>query len=109
MKENREKTITSGDEDTTVPSVVQKPAVQTRKRKPKSISSSVDLDDLSSRQGPKKQKSSKASHPKVPKFMPTVDLDDPVVNVVPVQTIPPVQTNPPPPTKLLTRLILGVV
>ena len=36
MKENREKAVTSGDEDATAPSVVHKPAVQTRKRKPKS-------------------------------------------------------------------------
>ena len=84
MKENREKTITSGDEDTIVPSIVQSPAIQIGKRKPKSISSSVDLDDLPSCRGPKKQKSGKASLLKVPKFTPTVDLDDPVVNVVPV-------------------------
>ena len=56
----------------------------------------MDLDDLPSRQGPKKQKSSKASLPKVPKFTPTMDLDDTVVNVVPIQIVPPVQTNPPP-------------
>ena len=48
MKKNREKTITSGDEDTTVPPVVQKPTVQTGKRKPKSISNTVDLDGLPS-------------------------------------------------------------
>ena len=84
MKENREKTITTGDENTTIPSVIQKPTTQTGKRKPKSISSSVDLDDLPSHRGPEKQKSSKASLPKVPKFTPTVNLDDPVVNVVPV-------------------------
>ena len=45
MKENKEK-ATSGDEDTTTPFTVQKLVVQTGKRKPKSISSSVDLDDL---------------------------------------------------------------
>ena len=103
MKENKEKAVTSGVEDVqvqddTTPSVVQKPAVQTGKRK--TISSSVNLGDLPSRQGPKKQKPSKNPLPKVPKFTPlTVDLDDPVINVVPVQTIRPVQTDPPPPAK----------
>ena len=48
MKENKEKAVTSGDEDvqvqdTTTP-VVQKPSSQTGKRK--TISSSVNLDDL---------------------------------------------------------------
>jgi len=84
MKENREKTITSGDEDTIVPLIVQKPVVQTWKRKPKSISSSMDLNDLPSHRGPKKQKFGKASLSKVLKFTLTVDLDDPMVNVVPV-------------------------
>ena len=55
----------------------------------KSIFSLVNLDDLPSRRGPKKQKSGKTSLPKVPKFTPTINLDDPVVNVVPVQTAPP--------------------
>ena len=52
MKENKEKAVTSGDEDVqvqddTTPFVVQKPAVQTGKRK--TISSSVNLGDLLSR------------------------------------------------------------
>ena len=103
MKENKEKVVTSGDEDVqvqddTTPSVVQKSAVQTGKRK--TISSSVNLGDLPSRRGPKKQKPSKNPLPKVPKFTPPmVDLDNPVINVVPVQTIPPVQTDPPFPAK----------
>ena len=103
MKENKEKAVTSGVEDVqvqddTTPSVVQKPAVQTGKRK--TISSSVNLGDLPSRQGPKKQKPNKNPLPKVLKFTPpTVDLDDPVINVVPVQTILPVQTDPPSPSK----------
>ena len=88
MKENKEKAVTNGDEDVqvqdnTTPSVVQKPVVQTGKRK--TISSSVNLGDLLSRWGSKKQKPSKNPFPKVPKFTsPTVDLDDPVINVVPV-------------------------
>ena len=102
MKENKEKVVTSEDEDvqvqdTTTP-VVQKPPSQIGKRK--TISSFVNLGDLPSRRGSKKQKPSKTSLPKVPKFtLPTVDLDDLVINVVPVQTIPPVQTNPPTPAK----------
>ena len=104
MKENREKTITSGDEDTTIPSVVWNPVVQTGKRKSKSISSLVNLDDLPSRRGPKKQKSGKTSLPKVPKFTPTVNLSDPVVNVVLVQIAPPVQTDPPLSTKTPHKL-----
>ena len=60
----------------------------------------MDLDDLPSRRGPKKQKSSKTSLPKVPKFVPpTVNLDEPLVDVEPVQTVHPVQTDPPPPPK----------
>ena len=103
MKENKEKAVTSGDEDVqvqddTTPLVVQKSVVQTGKRK--IISSSVNLGDLPSRRGPKKQKPSKNPLPKVPKFTPPmVDLDDPVVNMVLIQTIPPVQTDPPPQTK----------
>ena len=62
--------------------------------KRKTISSSVDLGDLPSRRGLKKQKPSKTPLPKVPKFTPpTVDLDNPMVNVVPVQTVPPVQSE----------------
>ena len=105
MRKNKEKTITSGDEDViappTAPPVVQVTSVQAGKRKSKSISSTVDLDDLPSRRGPKKQKSDKTSLPKVPKFTPpTVNLDDPSVDVEPVQTIHPIQTDPPPlPTK----------
>ena len=107
MKENKEKAVTNGDEDVqvqdnTTPSVVQKPVVQTGKRK--TISSSVNLGDLPSHRGSKKQKPSKNPLPKVPKFTsPTVDLDDLVINVVPVQTIPPVQTDPPPPAKTSHR------
>ena len=60
----------------------------------------MDLDDLPSRRGPKKQKPDKTSLPKVPKFaLSTVNLDDPLVDVEPVQTIHPVQTDPPPPPK----------
>ena len=101
MRENREKTMTSGDEDAPVPPVVQKAAVQLGKRKSKKISSAVDLDDLPSRRGSKKPKTTQTSLPKVPKFTPpTVNLDEPPVNVEPVQIIHPVQTDPtPPPTK----------
>ena len=65
----------------------------------KGISSSMDLGDLPSRRGSKKQKSGKTLFLKVPKFTPPiVDLDDPSVNLVPLQTIPPVQPkNLPPP------------
>ena len=56
MRENKEKTITSGDEDVTAPlttpPVVQVTFVQIGKRKSKSISSAVDLDDLPSCRGP---------------------------------------------------------
>ena len=106
MKENKEKAVTSGDEDiqvqdTTTPTV-QKPSSQTGKRK--TISSSVNLDDLPSRRGSKKPKPTKNPPPRVPKFTSqTVDLDEPVINVVPVQTIPPVQTDPPPPAKASRR------
>ena len=86
-----------------MPPVVQKTSVQAGKRKAKSISSVVDLDNLPSRQGPKKQrpiKADKASLPKVPKFVPpTVNLDESPVNVEPVQTIHPIQTDPTPPAK----------
>ena len=105
MRENKEKTITSGDEDVTAPPtappVVQETFVQTGKRKSKSISSAVGLDDLPSRQGPKKQKLGKTSLSKVPKFTPpTVNLDDPPVDADPVQAVHPVQTDPPlPPVK----------
>jgi len=51
----------------------------------------VDLDDLPNRRGPKKKKLGKASLPKVPKFTPpTVELDEPPVNMEPVQTVHPV-------------------
>ena len=104
MKENKEKAATSGDEDVqiqddTTPTVIQKSAVQTGKRK--AISSSVDLGDLPSRRGLMKKKPSKNPLPKVPKFTPpTVDLDEPMVNVAPIQTIPPVLSKniPPPPS-----------
>jgi len=90
MKENKEKAVTSGIEgeedvqvqDNATPLVVQKPVVQVGKRK--GISSFVDLGDLPSCRGSKKQKSGKTP-PKVPKFpSTTVDLDDSVVNLVPV-------------------------
>ena len=58
----------------------------------------MDLDDLPSCRGPKKQrpvKVDKASLPKVPKFVPpTVNLDESPVDVEPIQTIHPVQTDP---------------
>ena len=54
MREKKEKTVTSGDEDAAAPQVA---SVQPGKRKSKTISSAVDLDDLPSRRGPKKQKS----------------------------------------------------
>ena len=97
MRENKEKTVTSGDEDVTVTPVVLVTFVQGGKRKSKSISSAVDLDDLPSRRGAKKQKPVKTSIPKVPKFTPsTVNLDDPPVDMEPVQTVHPVQTDLPP-------------
>ena len=102
MKENKEKAATSSDEDVqiqddTTPIVVQKSDVQIGKRK--MISRSVDLGDLLIRQGLNKKKPSKTPLPKVPKFTPpTVDLDDPMVNVAPIQTIPPILSeNLPPP------------
>ena len=49
MRENKEKNVTCGDEDVTVPPVIEKPSVQARKRKAKPISTVVDLDDLPSR------------------------------------------------------------
>ena len=100
MKENKGKGLTSrteGEEDVQVlddvtPLVVQKPSVHTRKRK--RISSSVDLRDLPTRRGSKKQKSGKTPPPKVPKFTSAmVHLDTPAVNLVP-QTTPSVQTTP---------------
>ena len=98
MRENKEKTVTSGDEDIAAPSVVPVTSVQGGKRKSKSISSAVDLDDLPSRRGAKKQKPVKTPIPKVPKFTPpTVNLDDPHVDVEPVQTVHPIQTDLPPP------------
>ena len=70
-KENKEKALTSGDEDVqvhddTTASVIQKSAVQIGKRK--TISSSVDLGDLPSRRDLKKQKQKpgKTPLPKVP-------------------------------------------
>ena len=107
MKQNKEKVVTSGIEgeediqvqDDTTPLVVQKTVVQAKKRK--SISSSVDLGDLPSWRGSKKQKSGKTPLPKVPKFtLPMVELDDPTVNFVPVQP----ENLPPPATKTLYRL-----
>ena len=63
----------------------------------------MDLDDLPSRRGLKKQKlvkADKASLPKVPKFVPPmVNLDESPVDLEPVQTIHPIQTDPSPQTK----------
>ena len=60
----------------------------------------MDLDDLPSHRGPKKQKpvkADKASLPKIPKFVPpTVNLDESPIDVEPIQTIHPVQTEPTP-------------
>ena len=53
MMENKDKTVTSGDEDVAALPTVQVTSVQAGKRKFKSISSAVDLDDLPSRRGPK--------------------------------------------------------
>ena len=96
MKENKEKVVTSGDEDVQVQDdttpVIQKPASQTGKRK--TVSSFVNLGHLPNRRGSKKPKPSKNPLPKVPKFTSqTVDLDEPVINVVPVQTNPPLPTK----------------
>ena len=52
IRENKEKAVTSGDEDVVAPLSVQVASVQAGKRKSKSISSTVDLDDLPSRRGP---------------------------------------------------------
>ena len=101
-KRYKEKNITSRDEDVAATPIVQKTFVQARKKKTKPISTAVDLDDLLSRRGPKKQKSKadKAFLPKVPKFVPpTVNLDESPVDVEPVQTIHPVQSEPTPQTK----------
>ena len=104
MRENKEKTVTSGDEDAVAPPVVPVTFVQGGKRKSKSISSAVDLDDLPSRRGAKKQKLVKTSIPKVPKFTPpTVNLDDPPVDVEPVQTVHPIQNDLPPPSAKNSR------
>ena len=87
MRENKEKNITSGDEDAAVTPVVQKTFVQVGKRKAKPISTFVDPDDLPSCRGLKKQKSKadKAPLPKVPKFVPpTVNLDESPVDMEPV-------------------------
>ena len=111
MKENKEKVVTSGIEgeedvqvqDNTTPLVVQKIVVQTGKRK--SISNFVNLGDLPSHRGSKKQKSGKTLLPKVPKFTPLmVNLDDPAMNLVLLQTIPSVHPkNLPPIAKALHR------
>ena len=102
MRENKEKTIASGDEDAPAPPVVQRAPVQVGKRKSKKISSAVDLDDLPSCRGFKKPKTTQSSSlPKVPKFIPpSVNLDDPPLDMEPVQILHPVQTDPtPPPAK----------
>ena len=91
MRENKEKTVTSGDEDVAAPPVVPVTSVQGGKRKSKSISSAMDLDNLPSCRSAKKQKPIKTSIPKVPKFTPpTVNLDDPPVDVELVQIVHPV-------------------
>ena len=63
----------------------------------------MDLDNLPSHRGPKKQrpvKADKATLPKIPKFVPPmVNLDESPVDVEPVQTIHLVQTDPTPPAK----------
>ena len=85
MRENKEKTVSSGDEDVAAPPVVPVTSVQGGKRKSKSIFSAVDLEDLPSRRGAKKQKPVKTPIPKVPKFTPlTVNLDEPPVDVEPI-------------------------
>ena len=99
MRENKEKTVTSGDEDVAALPVVPVTSVQERKKKSKSISNAVDLDNLPSRWGAKKQKPVKTPIPKVPKFTPpTVNLDEPPVDVELVQTVHPIQTDLPPPS-----------
>ena len=104
MRENKEKTVTSGDEDVAAPPVVLLASVQGGKRKSKSISSAVDLDDLPSRRGAKKQKPVKIPIPKVPKFTPpTVNLDEALVDVEPVQTVHPIQTDLPLPSAKNSR------
>ena len=91
MRKNKEKTVTSGDEDVAAPPVVPVTFIQRGKRKSKSISSAVDLGDLPSCQCAKKQKPVKTPIPKVPKFIPpTVNLDEPPFDVEPVQTVHPV-------------------
>ena len=85
MRENKEKTVTSGDEDVAVPPVVPVTSVQGGKRKSKSISSVVDLDNLPSCRGAKKQKPVKTPIPKVPKFIPPiVNMDEPPFDVEPI-------------------------
>ena len=105
MNENKGKSVTSGTEveegvqvqGEAAPLAVQKPVVQVRKRK--SISSSIELGDLPRHRGSKKQKPGKTLPPKVPKLpTTTIDLDNPIVNLVPIQTTPFVQPeNPAPP------------
>ena len=100
MKENKGKGVASGIEgeedvqvlDDTTSLVVQKLGIQAGKKK--GISSSIDLGDLPTRQGSKKQKFGKTPPPKVLKFpSTTVHLDASAVNLVPVQTTPSVQTT----------------
>ena len=43
MRENKEKTVTSGDEDVAAPPLVQVASVQAEKRKSKTISSAVEI------------------------------------------------------------------
>ena len=66
MRETKEKIVTGGDEDVAAPLVVPVTSVQGGKRKSKSISSAMDLDNLPSRRSAKKQKPVKTS---IPKFL----------------------------------------
>ena len=79
---------------------VQKSVVQAVVGKRKSISSSIDLGNLTRRQGLKRQKSGKTPPLKVSKSQDVaIDLDDPAVNLMPVQASPSIvqfeNTTPP--------------
>ena len=96
MKENKGKNVASGTEvddvqvqDEPTPLAIQKFTIQTIAGKRKCISSNIDLGSLPRRQGLKKHKSEKIPPSKVSKPLDaTVDLDDPVVNLVPSQLSP---------------------
>ena len=109
MKENKGKNVASGTEgekdvqvqDKATPLAIQKFVVQARKRK--SISSNIDLGDLPRHWGLKKQKPDKTPQPKVPKLPNTmVDLDDPAMNLMPIQASPST-VQPENPTPLATK------